>query len=465
MKIHFFGAAQTVTGSKYLLEVNGKRLLLECGFFQGRRSDTYTKNLEFEFSPKSIDAIILSHAHIDHSGNLPNLVKQGCHGPIYTSPATASLADVMLQDSGHIQEADAEFMNKRNFRRGDPQTAKPIYTLEDAKAVAQYFQRIPYRQPFQPVPGVTATLFDAGHILGSAAVALDIEENGRKFRLWFSGDIGRPGLPLLQDPTLPIDTDYLIMEHTYGDTPHPDPRQAYDDLEKVLLRTIQRRGKVIVPSFAVGRTQEIVYNVNRMITDGEIPHIPVFVDSPLALAATKVFNEFPDLYDDETRQFIQAGSHPALAFDGLTYVESVEQSKALNERSDPMMILSASGMAETGRILHHLKNNIEESRNTIMIVSWQSPETLGRRLAEGQKEVKIFGEWYKVRAEVVTIPGFSAHAGQEYLLKYAQACKDRQKSIFLVHGEPKGSAVFQQKLTEIGITNFKYPAQDEIVEL
>ncbi len=465
MKIHFFGAAQTVTGSKYLLEINGKRLLLECGFFQGRRADTYTKNLNFEFSPTSIDALILSHAHIDHSGNLPNLIKKGYHGPIYTTPATARLADVMLQDSGHIQESDAEFMNKRNFRRGEPQTVEPIYTLADAKAVAQYFHPAPYKTPFQPIPGVTATLYDAGHILGSAAVALDIEESGRKFRLWFSGDIGRPGLPLLQDPILPIDADYLMMENTYGDTPHPDPSQAYEDLKKILLRTIQRHGKVIVPSFAVGRTQEIVYNINRMMTEGEIPHIPVFVDSPLALAATKVFNEFPDLFDEETRQFIHDGMHPALAFDGLTYIESVDQSKALNNRKDPMMILSASGMAEAGRILHHLRNNIEDAKNTIMIVSWQSPETLGRRLAEGNKEVKIFGEWYQVRAEVVTIPGFSAHGGQDFLLKYSKACKDKQKRIFLVHGEPKVSAVFQEKLTESGITNYTYPAQDEIIEL
>jgi metallo-beta-lactamase family protein len=465
MKIHFFGAAQTVTGSKYLLEINGKRLLLECGFFQGHRKDTYTRNRTFEFEPTNIDAIVLSHAHIDHSGNLPNIVKQGYRGPIFTTPATARLADVMLQDSGHIQESDAAFMNKRHYRRGEPQTVEPIYTLQDAKDVAQHFHPVPYKTPVQPLPGVTVTFFDAGHILGSAGIALDMDENGRKFRLWFSGDIGRPGLPILRDPTLPIDADYLMMENTYGDTPHPDPAQAYVDLKAVLLRTIERHGKVIVPSFAVGRTQEIVFNLNRMMTEGEIPHIPVYVDSPLALAATKVFNEFPDLYDEATSRFIREDRHPALAFKELTYIESVDQSKALNDRHDPMVILAASGMMEAGRILHHLKNNIEDPRNTIMIVSWQSPDTLGRRLAEGDKEVKIFGEWYQVRAEVTTIPGFSAHAGQQYLLKYAQTCRDRQKHIYLVHGEPKVSAVFQQKLTEAGITNFTYPPQDAVIEI
>lgn len=465
MKIHFAGADQTVTGSRHLLEINHQFLLLDCGMFQGRRQETYTRNLNFSFDPARLDAVILSHAHIDHSGNLPNLVKKGYRKAIYTTPATARLADIMLQDSGHIQEADAQFVNKKNFRRGDPKIVEPLYTLEDAKQVAQYFERKEYGQSFEPIPGVRATLFDAGHILGAAAICLDIEENGRQFRFWFSGDIGRFDLPLLQDPVMPKDVDYLMMECTYGDTPREDPRQAYGEFRDVLLRTIKRGGKMIVPSFAVGRTQEIVYSVNRMISAGEIPPIPVFVDSPLALAATKVFQEFPNLFDKETQQFIREERHPALNFESLHYIQSVDESKALNDRKDPMLILSASGMAEAGRILHHLKNNIEDPRNTIGIVSWQSPETLGRRIAEGNQKVRIFGEWYHLNAEVAVIRGYSAHAGQELLLKYAETCRQRQKHIFLVHGEAQPASVFQSLLAKAGITQVSYPLQGEVAEI
>lgn len=465
MKIHFNGADQTVTGSQHLLEVNGRFLLLDCGMYQGKRQATYDRNRNFPFDPAKLDSVILSHAHIDHSGNLPNLVKKGFNKSIYTTPTTARLADVMLQDSGHIQEADAEFMNKKHYRHGETTIVDPLYTLEDAKQVAQYFSGQPYKQTFEPIPGVKATLYDAGHILGSAAVCLDIDENGRQLRFWYSGDIGRYNLPLLQDPTMPLDVDYLMMECTYGDTPHGDPAQAYYDFRDVLKRTIARHGKLIVPSFAVGRTQEIVYSVNKMISDGEIPAIPVYVDSPLALAATKVFQEFPDLFDEETRKFIQEERHPALNFPTLHYIESVDESKALNDMHEPMLILAASGMAETGRILHHLKNNIENPINTIAIVSWQAPDTLGRRLADGDKEVKIFGEWYRVNAEVAVVHGFSAHAGQELLLQYAETCKDRQKQIFLVHSEDKPETAFQQLLAQNGITNVRYPALGEAAEI
>ena len=384
MRIHFNGAARTVTGSHLRLEVNGQNMLLEFGLYQGKRLDTYVENQCCPFDINILDAVILSHAHIDHSGNLPNLVKHGYHNAIYCTPPTAKLADIMLQDAGHIQEADTEYVNKKRFRHGEP-PVEPLYTLADATRVEDYFVPVRYGEPFEPVKGVTARLVDAGHILGAAAIVLDVEENGRKFRLWFSGDIGRRGLPLLNDPVMPDRPDYMIMECTYGDKQRPDSDIAYNELRQVVARTVARKGKVIIPSFAVGRTQELVYDLNQMITRHEIPSIPIFVDSPLAVNASHIFEDFADYYDEETQDFIRSGKHPALNFDGLTYTQSVEESMALNSRKEPMVIISASGMAESGRIRHHLKNNIEDGRNTILIVSWQSPETLGRRLAEQPK--------------------------------------------------------------------------------
>jgi metallo-beta-lactamase family protein len=465
MKIIFHGAAQTVTGSQHVLQVNGHTLLLDCGFYQGRRQESYQRNRSFPYGPGRIDAVILSHAHIDHSGNLPNLVKSGFRRPIYTTPATAHLANIMLLDSGHIQEMDAAFVNKKRTRRDEP-PIEPIYTFEDAAMVAQYFAPVDYGEPFEPVPGVTARLVDAGHILGSAAVVLDIEEKGRKFRLWFSGDIGRLNLPLLRDPVLPDRADYMIMECTYGDKPHRDPQAAYEELQAVIGRTVQRGGKVIIPAFAVGRTQELVYFLHRMIDAGELPRIPVYVDSPLAANATDIYRAHPECMDEETKQFVRDGRHKsALGFDLLTYTRSVEESKALNDRQDPMVIISASGMAEAGRILHHLRNNIESPRNTVLIVSWQAPYTLGRRLADREKEVRIFGETYERRAEVATIGGLSAHAGQTFLLQYAEAVKGSVRQIYLVHGEAKAAQALQEKLAERGMREIWYPQLHEGVEI
>jgi len=465
LNLRFLGADRTVTGSQHLIEVNGHNLLLECGLFQGRRADTYKRNHNFAYNPAEIDAVILSHAHIDHSGNLPQLIKRGYRGPIYTTPATAHLANIMLLDSGHIQEADIKYVNKRRQRKGEP-PVEPLYTQEDAGMVAQHFNPTPYDQPFEPVPGVTARLVDAGHILGSAAVVLDIHENGKTKRLWFSGDIGRRDLPLIRDPVLPEDADYLLMECTYGDKPHSDPMQAFEELRDVVARTVQRQGKVIIPAFAVGRTQELVYCLHQMIDSGDLPRIPVIVDSPLAVNASEVFRAHPECFDEETRDFIQADRHrAALGFDLLTYTHSVEESKALNFRKDPIIIISASGMAEAGRILHHLKNNIEEPRNTILIVSWQAPYTLGRRLAERDEQVKIFGEVYERRAEVATIGGLSAHAGQHFLLEYAQALKGRVREIFLVHGEEKAESALQEKMVERGLPTPHYPVYGSKVEL
>jgi metallo-beta-lactamase family protein len=465
MRIHFYGATQTVTGSQHLLNINGNNLLLECGFYQGKRQESYERNCNFPFRPGEVDAIILSHAHIDHSGNLPNLVKQGYRGPIYATPATAHLANIMLIDSGHIQEADVEFVNKHRQKKGEP-PIPPLYTQEEAAMVAQHFSPVHYDQQFEPVPGVSARILDAGHILGSGAVVLDLEEKGHKWRLWFSGDIGRRDLPLLRDPVLPDWADTLIMECTYGDKPHEDPQVAYEELHEVVGKTIKRGGKVIIPSFAVGRTQEIVYALHQMFEDGRLPAVPVYVDSPLAVNASDIFKMHPECFDEETRAFIKADKHhSALGFDRLTYTRSVEESKALNNRKDPMVIISASGMAETGRILHHLRNNISNPKNTILIVSWQAPYTLGRRLADREKQVRIFGEEYQVKAEVATIGGLSSHAGQNFLTEYALRVRGRAKQVFLVHGEPKPAEALTEKLVEAGMDKPAYPQWCESVEL
>ena len=466
MKINFWGAAQTVTGSMHLITVNDRRLLLECGMFQGHRQDTYERNLNFPFDPKSIDAVILSHAHIDHSGNLPNLVKQGFEGPIYCTNATKDLIQIMLLDSGHIQEADAQYINKKNKRKGLP-PIKPIYTQRDADQVKWYVKPVDFYEGFEPVPGVRAELMENGHILGAAAVQLDIQEKGQKkpTRVWFSGDIGRFEQPLLPDPVMPDHVDYLMMECTYGDKSHHSQAAAFDELCGVIKRTVDRGGKVIIPSFAVGRTQELVYHLNRMVTLGMIPSIPVYVDSPLAVNATDIFRRYASIFDEEAKEFMKTGNHPALVFDKLIYTRSVEESKNINDQKGPLVIISASGMAETGRILHHLKNNIEDERNTTLIVSWQAPHTLGRRLAERQEKVRIFGEEYKVKAEVATIGGLSAHAGQDLLLRYAQSTRQSLKKVILVHGEEKGAVPFTQKLKEIGIENVLYPKRGDMLEI
>lgn len=465
MKIHFNGAAETVTGSQYLLEINDKRLLLECGLYQGKRDESYQRNKGFAFNPGKVDAMILSHAHIDHSGNLPNLVSQGYNKTIYATAATVALADLMLRDSGHIQESDAEFVNRKRIRRGEP-PIEPLYTVEDAESVMPLFTSKEYNEYFEPIPGVTAHFEEAGHMLGSSSVVLDIEEAGRKFRLWFSGDIGRYKLPLLRDPVLPSKADYLIMECTYGDVNHPEPEQAYMLLRDTIQRTISRRGKVIIPAFAVGRTQELVYDINRMIKSGEIPRVPTFVDSPLALNTTDVFKQYPRYFDAETWAFMDNGKNPALEFDGLTYTRSVDESIALNSRDDPIIIISSSGMAEVGRILHHLKHNIEDSRSTVVIVSWQAPNTLGRRLVEGERNIKIFGENYYRRAEVVSIQGLSGHAGQDMLLKYAAASEETVKKVMLVHGEERGAVPLRQLiLGRTKIEDVVYPKLYDVIEL
>ena len=464
MQIHFHGAAQTVTGSQHLLKVNGYRILLDCGLYQGRRNESYSRNLNFAYDPKKIDAVLLSHAHIDHCGNLPNLVQDGFSGPIYATHATVDLATIMMADSGRIQESDAAWVNKKRARRGE-EPIEPLYTEIDAQHAANLFHGIHYDEPFEVVPGVVAKFVEAGHILGSAAVSLEIDEQGKKTRFWFSGDIGRYKLPLLRDPILPENVDYLLMESTYGDKPHADPSHAFNEFEEVVARTIKRGGKVIIPAFAVGRTQELVYNLNIMMFEHDVPAVPVFVDSPLAVNASDIFRKHPECFDQETREFVKDARHPALDFKMLTYVRSVEESKALNQRKDPMIIISASGMAETGRILHHLRNNIENPRNTVCIVSWQAPYTLGRRIADREKRIKIFGEPFTVKADVATIGGLSGHAGQNLLVDYATAVKGTVKKVFLAHGEERSANALTEKLSEKGMREVYYPELHSSMEI
>jgi len=464
MKIHFNGAARTVTGSQILIEVNNSRILLECGLFQGKRADTYHFNQNFMFDPKSIDVLLLSHAHIDHSGNIPNLVKQGYSNHIYATEATVSLSEIMLRDSGYIQESDIQYVNKKRARRGEP-PMEPLYTYEDAEKACDLLRPVKYNQQIEVAKGVTATFVDSGHILGSASIVLNINENGKSKRLWFSGDIGRDGLPLLKDPIMPSNADYMIMECTYGDKTHSDPEQAFLEFRDVTQKTISRGGKIIIPAFAVGRTQELVYFLNRMLTAKDIPPIPIFVDSPLAVNATDIFKKYYHLFDRETQEFIQYEKQTALSYPNLKYTRSVEESKALNDLKGPAIIISASGMAEAGRILHHLRNNIENPINTIMIVSWQAPHTLGRRLAERQKTVRIFGQLFERRAEIATIGGLSAHAGQTKLIDYAKATKDTLKGLYLVHGEERSANVLMEKLEENHIAPVYFPDRADYVEI
>ena len=448
MKLTILGAAKTVTGSMHLIEHDGYKLLLDCGTYQGKREESYRINLNFPFKPSEIDAMILSHAHIDHSGNIPNLVKQGFSGPIYATNASIDLADIMLRDSGHIQENDIKYVNKKRRKQG-LRDQEPIYTQKDAIMAMPQFRSLWYQEKKEVIPGVTAQFIEAGHILGSAAVVLDYKDGGgNPKRLWFSGDIGRYDVPILRDPVFPAGANTVIMECTYGDKPHENMDEAYDEFIDAVKRTVKRGGKVIVPAFAVGRTQNLTYFLSDAIENGDIPDIPVVVDSPLAVNASDLYRKHTECFDDETWQFIAEHRMKGLDYHNVIFTRSVDESKALNEWNEPMIIISASGMAESGRILHHLKNNIEDGRNTILIISWQAPDTLGRRLADRERKVRIFGEEYFRKAEVVTIGGLSAHAGQNLLVDYALSSKETLERLILVHGEETAATAFMDILAE-----------------
>ncbi len=466
MKIQFLGAVQTVTGSKHLVEVNGSKILLDCGLFQGRRKEFFQRNRHFEFRPKDIDVLLLSHAHIDHSGNIPSLVRDGFEGNIYATFATRDLCSAMLLDSAHVLASDVAYVNKKRARKGQP-PLKPLYFKEDALRAMGQFVGIPYNRPFEVADGVTVTFRDAGHILGSALVELNVRENGKQTKLVYSGDLGRPNLPILRDPYVVRDVDYLITESTYGNREHEPPADAEDKLRRVVLDTYHRGGKVIIPAFSVGRTQEVVYDLHRLTLAREIPEIPIFVDSPLSVNVTEIFRLHPECYDQETRDFMDRDDvRDPFGFRRLRYIRHVDDSKALNFLREPAIIISASGMCEAGRILHHLKNNIEDARNTVLIVGFQAEDTLGRKLVDGWEKVRIFGEEYTVRASVEVINGYSAHADHSELLAYIRAVqKTGLQGAFIVHGEKASSEALAGDLKDLGIPRVHVPTPGETVSV
>jgi metallo-beta-lactamase family protein len=447
MEIEFHGAARTVTGSQHLLTVNDQKILLDCGLYQGSRQESYERNQHFPFNTAEVDVMVLSHAHIDHSGNIPNLVKSGFKGDIVCTYATRDLCALMLRDSAKIQQYDIEYVNKKRQKQGE-QPLEPIYDMADAVASLKSFVGIGYERPYRLLPGITLTFYDAGHILGSAIVALDIEEEGKQTRVVFSGDLGRPHRPILRDPTFLEAADILIIESTYGNREHEDNIESSDKLERIVNETYKRGGKLIVPAFAVGRTQELVYRLHQLVESRDIPpHLPIYVDSPLAIDATGIYRLHPEAYDEEVASFLLEDAHgDPFGFEMMRYTRTTAESKELNFLSKPAVIISASGMAEAGRILHHLKNNIEDPRNTILIVGWQASHTLGRRLVEKQKEVKIFGESYQLRAQVETLNGLSAHADRSELLDWTGHLAQKPHHTFIVHGEDEAASAFAQAL-------------------
>lgn len=465
MKLTFCGAAKTVTGSKHLIELeSGKQILLDCGLYQGRRADSDRINREFLFDAAKIDVVILSHAHIDHAGLLPKLYKEGFRGEIYCTHATYDLSTLLLMDSAHIQESDAKYLNRDRKRKGKPPIV-PLYGKEDAEKVLERFVGMPYRHPFSPVDGVSVEFRDAGHILGSAHLVLTVTERGKTTKLGFTGDIGNPDRPILKDPEKMEDCDYLISESTYGGKVHEPPTQSKAKLAEVITRTSARGGKVIIPSFAVGRTQEVVYAMDQLWNEGKLPPIPVYVDSPLAVNATGVYLSHPECYDRELLDYMMTDENP-LGFDRLTYVRDVEKSKSLNDSRMPSVIISASGMCEAGRILHHLKNNVEDDRNTVLIVGYCADHTLGKRIVDRQPEIRIFGSTYSLRAEVVVMNSYSAHADQPGVVGFIDKLdRERLKQIFLVHGAPERQELMRDALIEAGHRNVSIPEFGESVEL
>ena len=433
ISLSFHGAARTVTGSMHLLEVDGFRLLLDCGLFQGHRKEAFARNRTFPFDPSSIDAVVLSHAHIDHSGNLPSLVRQGFQGDIHATAATRDLCGAMLLDSAHIQEKDADYLNRRN-RHKHHEPIEPLYTMRDAIECLRNFRSVGYHRPFKPSPNITVEFLDAGHILGSAISVITIEHMGTKKTLVFTGDLGRVGLPVIRDPEQVTHADYLISESTYGGRVRHSPPDVEQELLDVIIRTAKRGGKIIIPAFSVGRTQEIVYALHQLTLDGKIPDLPIFVDSPLSANVTDVFRLHPECFDEETAQLLLDSGDP-FGFHRLTYTREVAESKKLNGLRVPCVILSAAGMCETGRILHHLQNTIEDPRNTILIVSYQADGTLGKQLVDRAEQVRIFGEMFIRRAEIAVINGFSAHADRDELLGWIGQVNGELQQIFLVHGD------------------------------
>lgn len=453
-QVTFWGAARTVTGSMHLVEANGLRLLLDCGMFQGRRLEAYRRNKTFPFEPRLMDAVLLSHAHIDHCGNLPNLFRQGFGGPIFCTPATKDLMAVMLADSAKIQEEDAGYLNRKHDQGADP--VQLLYERRDVIRMMRLAQPVPYDKPFELGKGITLRFVEAGHLLGSAMIHLTIDQNGTTQSLTFTGDLGRKGLPILRDPAPIPPADFIITESTYGGRDHPPVDLLADSLAQVVERTVERGGKILVPAFSLGRTQSILYFLHQLFDSGRIKDLPIFVDSPLAARATSVFALHPECFDEETALLL--GDEPELFEEKrVRFTRDVEESKRLNDLKGPCIIIAASGMCESGRILHHLKHNIEDERNTVLIIGYQAPDTLGRRLVECRPEVRIHDRFRKLNAEVVVLNGFSSHADRKDLIDFFTPLADPKRRVRLVHGELDQAQALEKRLKELGFSDVAIP--------
>ena len=459
-RLTFWGAAGQVTGSMHLLEAAGARILLDSGLFQGKRADTIALNARLPFDPRRVDGVILSHAHIDHSGRLPLLVREGFHGPVYATPATRDLSAVMLADAGHIQEKDHEFLLRHGRALPD---SEPLYTLRDAIAVQELMVGVPYRRVFHVRKHLALEFLDAGHILGSATVDLRVSEGGNH-RLVFSGDIGRSGLPIVRDPEPPSGpVDTLIIEATYADRKHESFAEAEVRLGEVVRRVAGRGGKVLIPAYAVGRAQELVYSLHRLFRSGQIPEIPIYVDSPLAVDVTTVFRLHPEVFD--RRERLIETTNELFDFPLLRYVREVAESKAIDAAHGPSVIISASGMAESGRILHHLAHGIGDHRNLVLFVGFQAEHTLGRRIQSGQDAARILGQEYPRRAEVETIGGYSAHADRDELRAWVRRLGGPVRRAFVVHGEPPALEAMAAILREEGVRDVQVPKHGDTFAL
>jgi len=462
LEIQFIGAAHEVTGSQHLLTINSKKILLDCGMFQGHRKEAFEKNRQSTYDPSEIDVMLLSHAHIDHSGNIPNLVRKGFKGHIYTTSATVDLCQIMLRDSAYLQERDVTYVNKERIKDGKT-PFEPLYTIDDAEKAMKHFIGVQYDKTINVSPGVRATFKDAGHILGSAGIFLEIEEPGRKINFGFSGDIGRPDTPILRDPDILRNLDALIIESTYGNRLHPVSNQVEEELAKIIRETISAGGKVIIPAFAVGRTQLLVYILHKLWQQNRIPLFSIYVDSPLALKATEIFRLHPECFDREIYRLFLNDHEDPFGFEKLIYTRSVDDSKALNDLKVPYVVISASGMAEGGRILHHLKNNIENKNNLILFVGYAAKNTLARKIMDGDKWVSIFGDQYEVKSKVEQMDYFSGHADQSGLLEYLNFNPpEKLKNIFLVHGEEDQAIPLMDRIKKKGYESVKYPAPGEV---
>ena len=459
MKITSFGAAEGVTGSKHLLEINGYRILLDCGMFQGSRKEADTKNRQLGFDPALLHAVVLSHAHIDHSGLLPMLVKLGYRGGVHATPATRDLCAIMLMDSAHIQEKDAEWLSKKEMT-----FMPPLYTAEDAQEVMRRFFSVPYEMRFVLVPGVYVTFHDAGHVLGSAMVELEIDEKGHRRRLLFSGDIGRKNMPILNDPWEPKAADIVMMEGTYGDRDHDPIDKMEEKLARIVNETVDRGGKIIIPSFALERAQEVVFALKHLEMRNAIPEVPVFVDSPLTVNITEVFRLHVEAFDQHFQETMRAAGDP-FQLRNIKYVRALNESMQINEHRGPAIIISASGMCEYGRVLHHLKNHCGDPKNTILIIGFQAKNTLGRRLVERQPHIKIFGMRHELRAQVKIMNEFSAHAGRTELIEFGKRFKGVAEKILLIHGEPEALGALKTALETEGVENLHIQAERVSMEL